>query len=112
MGIFRIVVAGRVQGVNFRNMTKAYCIKKKIKGSVRNLKDGRVEIFAECGEGECEEFVDWLRTSPGFSRVREVNVEGTKRKEGFNDFEILREGNVFDDQARSLSSLMKDMLRF
>ena len=40
-----IFVTGRVQGVFFRQSTKVMAIKNNVRGWVRNLDDGRVEII-------------------------------------------------------------------
>ena len=42
-----IFIAGRVQGVFFRQSTRVIAIKNNVNGFVRNLDDGRVEIVAE-----------------------------------------------------------------
>ena len=42
----KIVVRGKVQGVGFRNATWRKAMELGIRGSVRNLDDGSVEILA------------------------------------------------------------------
>lgn len=44
--VFRWLVAGRVQGVAFRWFTCRTATKLGLRGTVRNLTDGRVEIVA------------------------------------------------------------------
>lgn len=88
--IFKILVSGRVQGVNFRKMTKAFADESGIPGSVRNFENGKVEIFVECSPEALESLVEWLKSSPGFSRMNNVNVEEVKEKKGFEGFEIIR----------------------
>lgn len=65
--IFKLLVNGRVQGVNFRSMTKSFCAQLGIKGNVKNLDDGRVEIIVQCSGDEKEKLVNWLESSPGSS---------------------------------------------
>jgi acylphosphatase len=89
--IFKILVSGRVQGVNFRNMTKAFADESGILGSVRNLENGKVEICVECSPEVLESLVEWLKSSPGFSSVNSVKVEEVKEKKGFEGFEIIRD---------------------
>ena len=43
----RVLVAGRVQGVGFRYYTVRVAAKLGLAGYVRNLRDGRVEAYAE-----------------------------------------------------------------
>ena len=47
----RIYYSGRVQGVGFRYITVRVARRYKVKGFVRNLSDGRVEVVVE-GEQE------------------------------------------------------------
>jgi acylphosphatase len=48
----QIVYTGRVQGVGFRYSTKQIATGFEITGHVRNLSDGRVELFAQSLEPE------------------------------------------------------------
>ncbi len=57
-------VRGRVQGVAFRHHTMKKARELGIRGWVRNLPDGRVEVRAEGDVGELDEFVGWLATGP------------------------------------------------
>jgi acylphosphatase len=47
----RFLISGRVQGVGFRYYAERVASRDGIHGWVRNLPDGRVEVFAE---GEIE----------------------------------------------------------
>ncbi len=46
-----MIIKGRVQGVWFRESTRREAVSLGIKGWVRNLPDGTVEVLAEGGEG-------------------------------------------------------------
>jgi len=68
-------VSGRVQGVCFRMYTRDKALSLDLKGWVRNLLDGRVEIVAE-GEGEkIGLFVDLIRAGPSSARVTDLQVD-------------------------------------
>ena len=41
----RLYISGIVQGIFFRNFVKENAERYNVKGFVRNLEDGRVEIF-------------------------------------------------------------------
>jgi len=103
--IFRILVKGRVQGVNFREMVRRFCLGEGIFGSVRNCDDGSVEIHAQCGEGKKGKLVKWLKDSPGFSKVVDVEVEEVGSGEEFEGFEVIVEENFFKDQKKAMGNL-------
>lgn len=90
MTVYRIFVSGVVQGVNFRNMVKSYALQNGLKGSVRNLGDGRVEILVDTVVEEMDLLISWLKSSPGISVVKGVEVEELEQGGGFDGFEILR----------------------
>ena len=112
MTAYKIFVNGRVQGVNFRRMAVSFAKKNGIKGSVRNLDTGGVEIIADCDEKQKENLTDWLRSSPGFSAVRGVEVSQVKEKMEFEGFEIIRKDSFLNDQRKSLVNLRKRFLKF
>ncbi len=49
---------GRVQGVGFRYTVKNIALQYNVRGYVRNLPDGRVELVMEGPEGEMEHLVE------------------------------------------------------
>ena len=53
-----IIITGRVQGVFFRYSTNKVGNKLGLKGLVRNLPDGNVEVVAEGDEDKLKEMVD------------------------------------------------------
>ena len=66
-------VSGRVQGVGFRMSTNQQSKLLGLKGWVRNLDDGRVEVYA-CGEQFLlDQLHKWLIHGPSIARV--INVE-------------------------------------
>ena len=70
-----IFVSGGVQGVCFRMYTRDKALSLDLKGWVRNLLDGRVEIVAE-GEGEkIALFLVLIRTGPSSARVTNLQVD-------------------------------------
>ena len=44
----RLIVTGKVQDVDYREIVKEIARKMEILGSIRNLRDGTVEILCEC----------------------------------------------------------------
>ena len=81
------LISGRVQGVGFRMSASQQSKLLGIKGWVRNLDDGRVEVYA-CGE-QCslDQLYKWLTHGPSIARV--INVERLSAEYlEFSDFSI------------------------
>jgi acylphosphatase len=71
----RYFVSGMVQGVGFRFFTQDAAEKLHIHGFVRNLLDGRVEVFAMGAPQQHAEFRAMLERGPRFSSISEVQEE-------------------------------------
>ncbi|MBI5456352.1 acylphosphatase [Candidatus Kaiserbacteria bacterium] len=89
MKAFRAIVHGRVQMVMYRDFAQRNARSRGVVGTVRNLKDGTVEVMAEGGESILNEYVERLKKGSLLSRVEKVNVEWREPMRGFSDFEIL-----------------------
>ena len=83
-----IFVTGRVQGVFFRQSTKVMAIKNNVKGWVRNLDDGRVEIIGEGEIQDIENLIQWCKTGPANSRVDEFELSEENVTDEFENFEV------------------------
>jgi len=84
----KIQVSGRVQGVYFRLFTQNKAKHFAIKGSVKNLPDGRVEIVAEAGSMAIEKFIKWCHKGPITARVDHVEITELQPGELLTSFEI------------------------
>jgi acylphosphatase len=71
----RYFVSGMVQGVGYRYYTLAAAEKLRVSGFVRNLRDGRVEVFAVGTPQQHRELRSMLERGPRFSSVSEVREE-------------------------------------
>jgi acylphosphatase len=71
----RYFVSGMVQGVGFRYFTQDVAERLKISGFVRNLRDGRVEVFAMGTAQQHAGLRALLDRGPRFSSVTEVVEE-------------------------------------
>ncbi|MGZ8192694.1 MAG: acylphosphatase [Methylobacter sp.] len=86
----KILVSGRVQGVYFRVFTQNKAKHFAIKGSVKNLPDGRVEIIAEAAENTTiEKFINWCQKGPITARVDEIEIAELQCDEVLTSFEII-----------------------
>ena len=82
-----IYISGRVQGVGFRAFCRSTARTLEIKGLVRNLRDGRVELVIQGRPDKVEEMVENVKEGPSFARVEDIEVK-TEECEDFNKFEI------------------------
>ena len=83
----RIVVSGIVQGVVFRQWTTRVAGELGVRGWVRNLYDGRVEIHAEGSEAVIAELVKRCHEGPRFAEVEAVTTREAA-SEGATSFSV------------------------
>ncbi len=83
-------VMGRVQGVGFRANVVNFVHENgmNVKGHVRNLPDGSVEVRAQGSTVELECLYNYLKHGPPFARVQEVFVSKSKHLTDLDDFEV------------------------
>ena len=84
----KINVKGSVQGVFFRNFVKENADNLDIKGFVRNLSSGGVEIFAEGEISNVDKICQLCQSGPKHSVIKEVMIEEQEFQD-FNEFKIL-----------------------
>jgi acylphosphatase len=83
----RVHLTGRVQGVWFRDSTRAVAADHGVAGWVRNRSDGSVEAVFEGPERAVTKVVDWCRAGPPRARVESARVQ-EEPPEGLSGFEI------------------------
>jgi acylphosphatase len=69
------VVAGRVQGVWFRDSVRRIAEARGVGGWARNLRDGTVEVWAEGTRDAVQAVVDYCREGPPRAVVAGVRVD-------------------------------------
>lgn len=84
----KIKVFGEVQGVFFRYSTKEKANQLELKGWVRNVEDGTVEIMAEGEEEKLKKFIDWCYIGPPAAKVEKMEIEWQEAEGEFEIFEI------------------------
>lgn len=67
-----IIVKGKVQGVFYRKTTKEYADTHNVSGTVMNLPDGSVEIFASGSASQLEDLTAWCHEGSPMSDVTSV----------------------------------------
>ena len=83
----RWLVRGRVQGVGFRYFAQRAAVELGLTGYVRNLEDGRVEVYAIGPEARLAELAGVLHRGPRWAEVRGVE-EQEAAPVTFDSFEI------------------------
>lgn len=70
-----VLVKGNVQGVGFRAMTRYYATGLGLTGTVRNLYDGTVEIYAQGSKKHLEELMQKLKDEASPGGIEEASLE-------------------------------------
>lgn len=89
MKTYHYIVKGLVQGVFFRLKTKDAAINYNIDGTVKNLYNGDVEVYAQGPAVNIEQFEKFLDTGPSLARVDEVIKEEIDLNETFSGFDVI-----------------------
>jgi len=83
------VVKGKVQGVFFRAAVCKHAEALGLKGTVQNLPDGTVEIYAQGEQESLEKLLEMLKESPGAGAVSHIETEQLDSAESYPDFRVL-----------------------
>ena len=81
-------VAGRVQGVWFRQSCADEARALGVAGWVRNLGDGRVEAVFEGPVAAVERMVSWCRQGPPRAVVTDVTIDRDEKPESLAGFGV------------------------
>jgi acylphosphatase len=84
----RLYISGTVQGIFFRRFVKDNADKLDVKGFVRNLEDGRIEVFLEGEQENVENMISICNRGPAHSNLRKVE-EKEEKLQDFSEFKIL-----------------------
>jgi acylphosphatase len=86
----KIKVNGTVQGIFFKNFTKEHADKLKLRGFVRSLEDGDLEVFVEGEKENIAKLIEILKQGPQHSQIRNIKTEERKWSGDLKEFKILR----------------------
>ena len=84
----KLNIQGKVQMVFFREFTKKAGRKLGLKGYVRNLNDGSVEVVAEGEEKQLNELIAECRKGPLMAHVKNIDIEWAEPESEFDNFYI------------------------
>jgi acylphosphatase len=84
----RLTVTGSIQPMFFERFIKENADMHNIKGFVRNLGQGRAEIFAQGDSNAIDQFIPIAKRGPEHSFIRAVE-EKEERFQDLKDFKIM-----------------------
>lgn len=70
----RYLISGCVQGVFYRTNAQHQATALGVRGWVRNLLDGRVEILACADQDILKDFEKWLQIGPEYAKVSNIEI--------------------------------------
>ena len=82
----RLYITGTVQGIFFRGFVKENAERHNVKGFVRNLEDGRIEIFLEGNSEDVNKMIELCKKGPKHAQIRKVET----KEEKFQDFKTFK----------------------
>ncbi len=88
MASARLIISGYVQGVGFRWWVMRKAQEYSLKGYVRNLYSGDVEVKVEGYRPMIIDFVKEVKTGPRSAHVTDVKVEWGEYENEFKNFDI------------------------
>lgn len=68
----KYLISGQVQGVGYRYFVQRSSAKHQVRGYVKNLEDGRVEVLVEGSARSVEAFRQDLAAGPAYSQVGQI----------------------------------------
>ena len=83
-----LIVHGKVHGVFYRDFITREALKLGVKGWVKNLRDGTVEIVAKAEEFKLKDFLKQCRKGPLMAFVQNVEVKEEPPTGEFEDFNV------------------------
>ena len=83
-----VTISGLVQGIFFRHHAKVLARKLGLKGYVRNLSNGNVEVVAQGDSKNIEKLIDFLKKGPSGAKVDKIDIIEQKPTSEFTDFEV------------------------
>jgi len=75
MRTVRLVITGRVQGVGYRIWAERTALSLRVRGWVRNRRDGSVELLATGSENALAALIEACQEGPSAAVVTDVSVE-------------------------------------
>lgn len=71
-------IAGRVQGVGYRDSLRREALANSVTGWVRNRRDGTVEAVLQGAPAAVDAVLDWARRGPAAARVTGIDAQAAQ----------------------------------
>lgn len=101
---------GRVQGVLFRRTILWFARTKKLQGFVESKDDGAILVVVQGERKDLDDFLKWLQSQPGFSKVTTMRFSWSEPKHPLGTFRIHRGPSYASDKVKSLANLSRYVL--
>lgn len=89
-----LIIEGKVQGVCFRRHTSKVADKLGLKGFVRNLSNGSVEVIAEGNDENIKGLLSFCKKGPDSAKVEDVVLRYRKATGEFSEFDVKEDGVI------------------
>lgn len=89
MKTIRIYLSGSVQGIFFRKYIEEKANELRIRGFVRNLEDGRVEVLIEGKDENVNSMLEVCKRGNQHTKIVDIQFQELKNQ-GFKEFKVLR----------------------
>lgn len=87
---YHVYVSGKVQGVYYRASTAKKAQSLGLSGWVKNLADGRVELFAQGPSEPLEKLITWCKKGPVLAKVSNFECELAQVDANMAHFVVMR----------------------
>ncbi len=87
--IIKILVKGDVQGVFFKSNAKTVADNLGLKGTVKNLDNGDVQVFAQGEKEQLQQMIYFCNKGTMTSKIEKVEVEEINDAIVFEDFRVV-----------------------
>jgi len=83
------IITGNVQGVGFRATARHFAKRLSLTGTVCNLADGNVEIYAQGSRETLNQYIKNLQDHFGERYISDISTEIGEVNSEFDDFNII-----------------------
>jgi acylphosphatase len=88
---YQVIFGGKVQGVGFRQAVYSVALKYNLKGYVKNLQDGQVELRLFVDEKTLECLIDEVKVKARYAVIENIEILKKNISIPFDNFIIVRD---------------------